>query len=63
MQRVAFGTMMAAMLAASSTALAQAPSWSPPPESARCPSKWGATDERGFGQPHEAAYWCSTPSS
>ena len=47
MQRIAFGTMMAAMLAASSTALAQAPSWSPPPESARCPSKWGATDERG----------------
>lgn len=31
-------------------ALAQAPaapSWSPPAESARCPSKWGAGDERG----------------
>jgi kynurenine formamidase len=24
-----------------------APSWSPPAESARCPSKWGAGDERG----------------
>lgn len=29
------------------TAMAQAPSWSPPPEKERCPSKWGATDERG----------------
>ena len=28
-------------------AAAQAPSWSPPAESARCPSKWGAGDERG----------------
>ncbi len=38
----AFG---ACLLAA--PALAQAPSWSPPPESERCPSKWGASDERG----------------
>jgi kynurenine formamidase len=30
-------------------AMAQAPSWSPPPEKDRCPSKWGATDERGSG--------------
>jgi kynurenine formamidase len=28
-------------------AIAQAPSWLPPPDSARCPSKWGAGDERG----------------
>jgi kynurenine formamidase len=28
-------------------AFAQAPTWSPPPESQRCPSKWGANDERG----------------
>src|SRR5215470_6715776 len=28
---------------------AQSPSWSVPPESARCPSKWGAGDERGSG--------------
>jgi kynurenine formamidase len=28
-------------------AVAQTPSWSPPPESQRCPSKWGAGDERG----------------
>ena len=28
---------------------AQAQSWMPPPESQRCPSKWGAGDERGSG--------------
>ena len=28
-------------------ALAQTPSWTVPTESQRCPSKWGATDERG----------------
>ena len=47
MQRVAFGVVLTAMLAAAGTAMAQAPSWTPPPESARCPSKWGANDERG----------------
>ena len=31
----------------SATAFAQAPSWSPPPESQRCPSKWGADNQRG----------------
>jgi kynurenine formamidase len=36
-----------ALLLAPLPALAQAPSWSPPAESARCPSKWGAGDERG----------------
>src|SRR5262249_61689971 len=40
---------MGAVLMASTTALAQAPSWTVPPESARCPSKWGAGDERGSG--------------
>jgi kynurenine formamidase len=35
------------MCLAGSAAWAQAPSWSPPPESERCPSKWGAGDERG----------------
>src|SRR6516225_11418510 len=47
MQRIAFGVVLGAMLAASSTVLAQAPSWTPPPENQRCPSKWGADDERG----------------
>jgi kynurenine formamidase len=28
---------------------AQAQSWQPPADSARCPSRWGATDERGAG--------------
>src|SRR6202030_3095420 len=27
----------------------QTPSWLPPADSARCPSKWGAGDERGAG--------------
>jgi kynurenine formamidase len=40
---VAFG----ASLLVSSVALAQAPTWSPTPEAQRCPSKWGAQDERG----------------
>ena len=43
MQRIAFGVVLGAMLAASSTVLAQAPSWTPPPENQRCPSKWGGT--------------------
>jgi kynurenine formamidase len=47
MQRIAFGAVLGAMLMGGSAALAQAPSWTPPPESARCPSKWGANDERG----------------
>src|SRR5262249_8250080 len=47
MQRIAFGAVLVAMLAASGTVLAQAPSWTPPPENQRCPSKWGAGDERG----------------
>jgi kynurenine formamidase len=47
MQHIAFGAVLGATLMAAGTALAQAPSWTPPPESARCPSKWGATDERG----------------
>ena len=47
MQRIAFGAVLGAMLVGSSAAVGQAPTWSPPPESARCPSKWGAGDERG----------------
>ena len=30
-----------------STAAAQSPTWKPPADSQRCPSKWGAADERG----------------
>ncbi len=36
-----------ALLAATIAVQAQTPSWLPPPDSARCPSKWGAGDERG----------------
>jgi kynurenine formamidase len=49
MQRIAFGAVMGALLVFGTAALAQAPTWSPPPESQRCPSKWGAGDERGAG--------------
>ena len=38
---------LGASLLVSTAALAQAPTWSPPPEAQRCPSKWGAQDERG----------------
>jgi len=37
MQRIAFGAVLAAMLMGGTAALAQAPSWSPPPENVRCP--------------------------
>jgi kynurenine formamidase len=36
-------------------ALAQAPTWSPPPESQRCPSRWGPADERGSMNRQNAA--------
>jgi len=36
-----------AVLLTSTAAQAQQPSWSPPAASERCPSKWGAADERG----------------
>ena len=41
-------TAIAASLSfAFAAACAHAQSWTPPPESQRCPSKWGAGDERG----------------
>jgi len=42
-------TLRCALIAAFATAAAHAqqPSWSPPAPSERCPSKWGAADERG----------------
>jgi kynurenine formamidase len=45
-----FGAALALVLGAATAptqALAQTPSWAVPPENARCPSKWGAGDERG----------------
>jgi kynurenine formamidase len=47
LQPIAISVALSVLLLAGTPALAQAPSWSPPPESARCPSKWGANDERG----------------
>ena len=43
----AFTLGAAITLAFSATAWAQAPTWTVPAESQRCPSKWGAADERG----------------
>ena len=46
-------TIVAAALAASfafaGIAAAQTPSWQMPPDNQRCPSKWGAGDQRGSG--------------
>ena len=48
MKQIKLGIALSALLLSGSIAAqAQAPSWSPPAESARCPSKWGAGDERG----------------
>ena len=49
MKTIAFAAAMSAVLMASTASLAQTPSWAVPPESARCPSKWGVGDERGSG--------------
>ena len=43
----AFTLGAAIALAFSASAYAQAPSWTVPTENQRCPSKWGAADERG----------------
>ena len=37
------------LLLGTAVANAQAPSWTVPAENERCPSKWGAGDERGSG--------------
>jgi kynurenine formamidase len=42
-------TLVGAALIAATVATAQTPSWTPPAETARCPSKWGAGDQRGAG--------------
>jgi kynurenine formamidase len=53
---VALAMLLAAAWGAGNTATAQqAPSWLPPAEKDRCPSKWGAGDERGSGNHQKAA--------
>jgi Putative cyclase len=47
MKSIGFGLIAASILIAGAAALAQTPSWTPPAPGARCPSKWGAGDERG----------------
>ncbi len=47
MRRIAFGIAIGMALMVTGATLAQQPSWSPPAEAERCPSKWGAGDERG----------------
>ena len=49
MKRLALTIAATTLLLGTAAAQAQAPSWTVPPESARCPSKWGAGDERGSG--------------
>jgi len=49
MKTIAITLAFSALLAGTVAAKAQAPSWVPPAENERCPSKWGAGDERGSG--------------
>ena len=49
MKRITIGVVVSVAVMAATAAHAQAPSWAVPDESKRCPSKWGATDERGSG--------------
>ena len=44
---IAYLAMIALVAVAAAPASAQ--SWQPPPDAQRCPSKWGATDQRGAG--------------
>ena len=41
--------MVLGLIVAGMAADAYAQSWQPPADSARCPSKWGAADQRGSG--------------
>ena len=47
MKSLTYGLIGAGLIIAGATIAAPAPSWTPPPDSARCPSKWGAGDQRG----------------
>ncbi len=49
MNRICSALVVAAALAAGTSAIAQVPTWIPPSDAARCPSKWGAGDQRGAG--------------
>ena len=47
MEQIRFGIVLAALVFGIVTSQAQTPSWVPPADNERCPSKWGAGDERG----------------
>src|SRR5262245_19046388 len=47
MKQIACTIAFSAFLFATLAAHAQPPTWLPPPDNQRCPSKWGAGDERG----------------
>jgi hypothetical protein len=47
MRRVILPTILSALLLGICAGYAQTPTWTFPSDSARCPSKWGAGDERG----------------
>ena len=49
MKRITMGVIASVLVMIAIAAHAQAPSWTVPDESKRCPSKWGAADERGSG--------------
>src|SRR5437588_10628788 len=49
MKGTRYGIIVAAALIVSTGAIAQTPSWAPPPENQRCPSKGGAGHERASG--------------
>jgi len=49
MRHIAITLAASTWLIGTIAASAQTPSWTVPPESQRCPSKWGAGDERGSG--------------
>jgi kynurenine formamidase len=47
MRRVTLPTILSALLVGICAGYAQTPTWTFPADNARCPSKWGAGDERG----------------
>ena len=49
MKQIGFALALSTLLFGTLAANAQTPSWVPPPDNERCPSKWGAGDERGSG--------------
>ena len=47
MKSITLAISLSTLLLTTLPAIAQTPTWSPPPDNQRCPSRWGADDERG----------------